>query len=82
MTVLLLMFRELLLYVHYQLDVYKRQHGYNTQTELKDAFSESQKQLDHATNQLMEMNADLKSINRQIHYTVQYLAHKALYTEF
>lgn len=28
------------------------------------------------------MNADLKSINRQIHYTGQYFAHKAIYTEF
>ena len=62
--------------------IYVQEHGYNTQTELKDAFSESQKQLDHATNQLMEMNADLKNINRQIHYTGQYFAQKALYTEF
>lgn len=47
--------------------IYVQEHGYNTQTELKDAFSESQKQLDHATNQLMEMNADLKtSIVRSI----------------
>ena len=30
----------------------------------------------------MEMNADLKSINRQIHYTGQYFAQKAIYTEF
>lgn len=30
----------------------------------------------------MEMNADLKNINRQIHYTGQYFAQKALYTEF
>ena len=28
------------------------------------------------------MNADLKSINRQIHYTGQYFAQKAIYTEF
>ena len=62
--------------------IYVQEHGYNTQTELKSAFSESQKQLDQATDQLMEMNADLKSINRQIHYTGQYFAQKALYTEF
>lgn len=62
--------------------IYVQEHGYNTQTELKDAFSESQKQLDQATDQLMEMNADLKSINRQIHYTGQYFAQKAIYTEF
>ena len=62
--------------------IYVQEHGYNTQTELKNAFSESQKQLDQATDQLMEMNADLKSINRQIHYTGQYFAQKALYTEF
>lgn len=30
----------------------------------------------------MEMNADLKSINRRIHYTGQYFAQKAIYTEF
>lgn len=54
----------------------------HTQTELKDAFSESQKQLDQATKQLMEMNADLKNINSQIHYTGQYFAQKAIYTEF
>ena len=62
--------------------IYVQEHGYNTQTELKDAFSESQKQLDQATYQLMEMNADLKNINRQIHYTGQYFAQKAIYTEF
>ena len=62
--------------------IYVQEHGYNTQTELKSAFSESQKQLDQATDQLMEMNADLKSINQQIHYTGQYFAHKAIYTEF
>lgn len=54
--------------------IYVQEHGYNTQTELKSAFSESQKQLDQATDQLMEMNADLKSINRRIHYTGQYFA--------
>lgn len=62
--------------------IYVQEHGYNTQTELKNAFSKSQKQLDQATDQLMEMNADLKSINRQIHYTGQYFAQKAIYTEF
>ena len=62
--------------------IYVQEHGYNTQTELKNAFSESQKQLDQVTDQLMEMNADLKSINRQIHYTGQYFAQKAIYTEF
>lgn len=30
----------------------------------------------------MKMNEDLKNINRQIHYTGQYFAHKAIYTEF
>ena len=30
----------------------------------------------------MEMNTDLKSINRQIHYTGQYFAQKSIYTEF
>ena len=52
--------------------IYVQEHGYNTQTELKDAFSESQKQLDQATDQLMEMNADLKNINRQIHYSLHF----------
>lgn len=62
--------------------IYVQEHGYNTQTELKDAFSESQKQLDHATNQLMEMNADLKtSIVRSI-IPDNIFAQKALYTEF
>lgn len=62
--------------------IYVQEHGYNTQTELKDAFSKSQKQLDQTTEQLMEMNADLKNINRQIHYTGQYFAQKAIYAEF
>ena len=62
--------------------IYVQEHGYNTQTELKSAFSESQKQLDQATDQLMEMNADLKSINRQIHYTGQYFAQSNLYRIF
>ena len=43
---------------------YREKHGYNTQTELKSAFSESQKQLDQATDQLMEMNAQLESVRR------------------
>ncbi len=62
--------------------IYVQEHGYNTQTELKNAFSESLKQLDQATDLLMEMNENLKSINRQIHYTGQYFAHKVIYTEF
>ena len=62
--------------------IYVQEHGYNTQIELKNAFSESQKQLDQATDQLMKMNADLKNINRQIHYTGQYFSQKAIYTEF
>lgn len=62
--------------------IYVQEHGYNTQTELKNAFSKSQKQLDQAADQLIEMNADLKNINRRIHYTGQYFAHKAIYTEF
>ena len=62
--------------------IYVQEHGYNTQTELKNAFSKYQKQLDQATDRLMEMNTDLKSINRQIHYTGQYFAQKAIYTEF
>ena len=41
--------------------IYVQEHGYNTQIELKNAFSESQKQLDQATDQLMKMNADLKT---------------------
>ena len=45
-------------------------------------FPNLKKQLDQATDQLMEMNADLKSINRRIHYTGQYFAQKAIYTEF
>ena len=62
--------------------IYVQEHGYNTQTELKNAFSNSQRQLDLATDQLLKMNSDLKSINRQIHYTGQYFAQKAVYTEF
>ncbi|SCI64692.1 Uncharacterised protein [uncultured Clostridium sp.] len=62
--------------------IYVQEHGYNTQTELKDTFSKNRKQLEQATNQLMEMNEDLKNINRQIHYTGQYFAHKTIYTEF
>ncbi len=62
--------------------IYVQEHGYNSQTELKDAFSKNQKQLEQATNQLMEMNEDLKNINRQIHYSGQYFAHKSIYTEF
>ena len=59
-----------------------QEHGYNTQTELKDAFSESQKQLDHATKSAYgnECRFEKHQSSDPLYRTI--FAQKALYTEF
>ena len=55
--------------------MFRRKHGYETKRELEDDLASAKAQA--ATSRKA-----LKEINRQVHYTGQYLANKATYTEF
>lgn len=61
--------------------IYVQEHGYNTQTELKDAFP-NLKTVRSCNKSAYGNECRFENINRQIHYTGQYFAQKALYTEF
>lgn len=62
--------------------IYIQEHGYDTRENLIDATSEAHKKMDDAQKRLHELNAEMKTLNAQIHYTGQYFASKAAYAEF
>lgn len=62
--------------------IYLQEHGYDTRENLTVATSEAHKKLDDAQKRLHELNAEMKTLNAQIHYTGQYFASKTVYAEF
>ena len=62
--------------------IYIQEHGYDTRENLTVATSEAHRKLDDAQKRLRDLNAEMKSLNTQIHYTGQYFASKADYAEF
>ena len=59
--------------------IYIQEHGYDTRENLTGATSEAHKKLDVAQKRLSDLNAEMKTLNAQIHYTGQYFASKAAY---
>ena len=62
--------------------IYIQEHGYDTRKDLTAATSEAHKKLDDAQKRLSALNAEMKTLNTQIHYTGQYFASKTVYAEF
>ena len=62
--------------------IYIQEHGYDTRENLTVATSEAHRKLDDAQKRLRDLNAEMKSLNTQIHYTGQYFASKADYADF
>ena len=61
---------------------YVQEHGYDTQDSLQAAFSEAQSQTTDMRKALRSTEQKLKEVNKQIHYTGQYLANKSIYSQF
>lgn len=61
---------------------YVQEHGYDTQEDLQNAFSEAQSQTAEMRKALRSTEQKLKEVNEQIHYTGQYLANKFVYNQF
>lgn len=61
---------------------YIQEHGYHTREELEQDFSESGSLADSSRKALKAVEDQLTKVNEQIHYTGQYLACKAVYSQF
>ena len=61
---------------------YVQEHGYDTQDDLRSAFSEAQSQTTEIRKALRSTEQKLKEVNEQIHYTGQYLANKNVYSQY
>lgn len=62
--------------------IYIQEHGYDTRGNLTAATSEAHKKLDDAQKRLRDLNAEMETLNTQIHYTGQYFASKVAYADF
>ena len=61
---------------------YIQEHQYDTKEDLQSAYSEVQAQSADMRKSLRSTEESLKKVNRQIHYTGQYLANKSIYKQF
>ena len=61
---------------------YIQEHEYDTRETLEDKFSSVKEQTSASRKQLKAVESELKDLNQQLHYTGQYLANKAVYTQF
>lgn len=62
--------------------IYVQEHGYDTQSDLKDTVFKVRNELTESQNQLTRYSSDLKALNSQIHYTGQYFSNKGIYSQF
>ena len=61
---------------------YVQEHGFQSKEDLDTALSNASAQSTDARNTLKSTDDSLKSINKQIHYTGQYLANKSIYFDY
>ena len=61
---------------------YIQEHGIGTVEKLAEAADDAEAQYKQASADLRETQNALTAINKRIHYTGQYLSHKALYRQF
>ena len=62
--------------------IYIQEHGYDTRQELEVDMEDARDNLRQAQKSAETLNAELKTLNSQIHYTGQYFASKGIYAEF
>ena len=61
---------------------YIQEHDMGTVDKLAEAAEQAEAQYNHASADLRETQNALTAVNQQIHFTGQYLSHKALYRQF
>ena len=61
--------------------IYIQEHGYGTRQELEADMEDARDNLRQAQKSVETLNAELKTLNSQIHYTGQYFASKGIYAE-
>lgn len=62
--------------------IYVEENGFDTQVDLKSTLSAEKEKLSDIVKQVETLSLKMKSINEQIHFTIQYLSSKRIYTEF
>lgn len=62
--------------------IYVQEHGFDTQSDLKNTLLASKLELKEAQTQFAQHRSDLRSLNDQIRYTGQYYANKEVYSQF
>ena len=61
---------------------YVQEHGFQSKADLDAALSDASAQSTDARNTLKSTENTLKNVNKQIHYTGQYLANKSIYSDY
>ena len=61
--------------------IYIQEHGYGTRQKLEADMEDARDNLRQAQKSVETLNAELKTLNSQIHYTGQYFASKGIYAE-
>ena len=62
--------------------IYLQKHDIDNKTSLESAYAASYMQQQKAQDQVTNLSLQIKDLNRQIHYTGQYLSNKKAYTAF
>ena len=62
--------------------IYVEENGFDTQTDLQSTLSTEKEKLSDIEKQAEILSIKIKSLNKQIHFTGQYLSSKRIYTEF
>ena len=62
--------------------IYVQEHGFDTQSDLKNTLLASKQELKEMQTQFAQHRSDLRILNDQIRYTGQYYANKEIYSQF
>ena len=62
--------------------IYVQEHGFDTQSDLKNTLLASKQELKEMQTQVAQHRSDLRILNNQIRYTGQYYANKEVYSQF
>ena len=61
---------------------YIQEHGYDTRADFNTALTNAESQTSLARKKMKDTEQQLKNVNKQIHFTGQYLAYKDLYAQY
>ena len=62
--------------------IYVQEHGFDTQSDLKNTLLASKQELKEMQTQFAQHRSNLRTLNDQIRYTGQYYANKKVYSQF